>query len=302
MSKVVIVGSGNVGSCAAQTLALRGLAEEVVLVDKRAARANAEAADLMCALPRMGSACVVRGGSYEDCSDADVVVVCAAAPARLGQTRNDMFLKNAQIVRDVVDSAEQVGFAGLYVMVSNPVDLLAHLVTHELGVPADRVVGTGTVLDTLRLEDCARGRFGTERDVIALALGEHGEGLVVDWSSTLVDGRPVPDEDREPLRRAAIDSAYDIMKGKGSTSYGIAYAVSLILESWSSRDGRLLPLSVPAGGEFGIGDMTLSLPASFDCDGVPRIARVFLDASTVERLGEVAGEMAEFYRCATSGE
>ena len=239
MSKVVIVGSGNVGSCTAQTLALRGQFGDVVLVDKRAARAHAEADDLMCALPRMGSHGVVRAGAYEDCADADAVVICAAAPARLGQTRNDMFLKNAQIVRDVVDSVEQVGFAGLYVMVSNPVDLLAHLVTHELGVPADRVVGTGTVLDTLRLEDCARGRFGTERDVIALALGEHGEGLVVDWGSTLVDGRPVPDEDREPLRRAAIDSAYDIMKGKGSTSYGIAYAVSLILESWSSRDGRL---------------------------------------------------------------
>lgn len=295
MSRIVIIGSGNVGSCAAQTLALRGLAEEVVLVDKRAARANAEAADLMCALPRMGSACAVRGGSYEDCSDADVVVVCAAAPARLGQTRNDMFLKNAQIVSDVVRAVEASGFGGLYIMVSNPVDLLAHLVTCEAGVPAERVVGTGTLLDTLRLEDRLRARHGGSAAVSALALGEHGEGLVVDWSRTTVDGAAVPVGEREELRREAIDAAYDIMKGKGSTSYGIALAVSEVVAARAAWDGRVLPLSVRARDAYGVGDMTLALPVSFGGNGVPGVAEIELGDDVRAQLAMTARGMREVY-------
>lgn len=293
MGRVVIVGSGNVGSCAAQTLALRGLAEEVVLLDRRQARARAEAADLMCSLPRMGASCVVRDGSYGDCAAADVAVVCAAAPARLGQTRNDMFQRNSQIVRDVVSQAEGAGFRGLYVMVSNPVDLLAHLVTDGLGVARERVVGTGTLLDSLRLEDCLSARYGTA--ATALALGEHGEGLVVDWSRTSVGGGAVPEVEREPLRRAAIDAAYEIVKGKGRTSYGIALAIGEVLSARAARDGRVLPLSARAGGAYGLGDMTLALPVAFGDDGVPAVVPLELEEGAVCRLREVARGMAEVY-------
>lgn len=293
MERVVIVGAGNVGSCVAQTVALRGLADEAVLVDKRPARARAEAADLMCALPRLGSRCVVRAGAYEDCADAGTVVVCAAAPARLGQTRNDMFLKNAAIVRDVAAAAEGAGFAGLYLVVSNPVDLLARLLTAELGIASERVAGTGTLLDTLRLEDCLRARPGAQggAEARALALGEHGEGLVVAWERTTVGGEPVPEADREPSRRAAIEAAYDIMKGKGSTSHGIALAVSEALSARRARDGRVLPLSVAADGAYGIEGMTLSLPVSFDDGGWPRVAPVELAPETAGALRAVAERM-----------
>lgn len=295
MFRLIVVGSGSVGSCVAQTVALRGLADEVVLVDKRPARAAAEAADLMCALPRMGATCAVRAGGYADASSADAVVLCAAAPARLGQTRNDMFARNAGILLDVASQVEGAGFAGLYVVVSNPVDLLAHHLVREGGVPASRVVGTGTLLDGLRVEDRMRSRYGAGSDVRALALGEHGEGLVVDWSRTLVDGRPVPEADREAIRREAIDAAYDIMKGKGSTSYGIALAVSEIVSALRARDGRALPLSVPAGGAYGIEGVTLALPVAFGEGGAPAVVPLELDGGTGESLRSVAAGMREAY-------
>lgn len=300
MNKLVIVGSGSVGSATAQALALWELADEVVLVDKRHARADAEARDLMCSLPRMGTSCVVRQGELGECEDAGVLVFCASAPARLGQTRNDMFRKNAQIARDAIAFTEGAGFKGLYLMVSNPVDLLVRLAQDELGVPAERVVGTGTLLDTMRLEDLLRSSHGGSGEVRALAFGEHGEGLTVDWSRTTVDGSPIPEPDRASLVRATVNEAYEIMKGKGSTSYGISLAVATILQSRELADGRVLPLSVASRGEYGIENVSLSLPTVFDDCGVPRPAGIELDDDVIGRLRDVAEALKETYR--TAGE
>lgn len=294
MSRAVIIGSGHVGSCVAFLLALRGMFDEVVLVDKRSARARAEAEDMMAALPRLGSKTLVRGGDYDDCAEAGIVVLSAAAPVRLGQTRNDMFLKNSQIVSDAVGSCEAAGFRGLYLMVTNPVDLLVHFMVDRLDVPGNRVVGTGTLLDSMRLEDCLRECY-LSSNASALALGEHGEGLVVDWARTVVDGAPVPDSDREGLRRAAIDAAYEIMRGKGSTSYGIAESVVLIIERWIARDDQALPLSIPAGGAYGIEGISLALPSSFDGEGRPRVKEVDLSCEVIEALGKAAVDMKESY-------
>lgn len=295
MSRAVIIGAGHVGSCAAFLLALRDLFEEVVLVDKRPARARAEADDMMAALPRLGSETLVRGGDYADCAEAGIVILGAAAPVRLGQTRNDMFLKNSQIVSDAVGSCEAAGFGGLYLMVSNPVDLLVHFMVDRLDVPGERVVGTGTLLDSMRLEDCLRKRYASS-SVSALTLGEHGEGLVVDWTRTSVDAAPVPAPDREGLRRSAIEAAYEIMKGKGSTSYGIAVAVLTIVGRWLARDNRVMSLSVPAGGMYGIDGVSLALPVRFDEGGIPCVEELPLEHETLSALKNISAGMRESYR------
>lgn len=294
MRRMVVVGAGNVGSAVAFAGALRGLADELVLLDKRAPRAAAEALDMMCSLPRLGAPGLVRAGSYGDCAEAEVVVLCCAAPVRLGQTRNDMFLKNASILADVVSASEEAGFRGTYVVVSNPVDLLAHHLVSALGIARERVLGTGTLLDSLRLEDCLRERYHAS-EVCALALGEHGEGLLVDWAHTLVDGSLVPEADREDLRRRTIDAAYDIMKGKGSTSYGIAFCVTQVLDARHARDGRVLPLSLELGGELGIRGVTVSVPAHFDASCTPRPVEGLLGAAELSALGDVARAMREDY-------
>ncbi len=296
MKRAVIVGSGHVGSQVALLFALRELFDEVLLVDKRPARAHAEADDMMTALPRLGSRSSVRGGKYEDCAEADLVVLCAAAPARLGQTRNDMFLKNSQIVSEAVERAEAAGFLGLYVVVSNPVDLLTHHTVTALGVPSSRVVGTGTLLDTMRLEDCLRGRFGKDAQVSALALGEHGEGLVVDWGRTSVAGDPVPGEAREDVRRETIEAAYEIVKGKGSTSYGIAQAVVAVVEAWVRRDGAdVLPLSAPLTGQYGIEGICAAVPVAFGSDGSPHVVELPLGQDVLEALRATTCSMREAY-------
>ena len=154
MSKAVIVGSGHVGSCLALLLALESVFDEVVLTDKRAARARAEAADMMAALPRLGVRSLVRGGVVSDCADAQVAVITAAAPVKLGQTRNDMFVKNSAVVTDVVREIEATGFSGLYLMVTNPVDVLTYFLVDRLGI--DRIP-RGGYRDAAR-HDATRGR------------------------------------------------------------------------------------------------------------------------------------------------
>lgn len=293
--RVVIVGSGHVGSTAALLLALEGLFADIVLVDKRPARSHAEADDMMAALPRMGVVSNVRGGSVSDCANADVVVIAAAAPVKLGQTRNDMFIKNAAIIGELVPAIENSDFSGLYLIVSNPVDLLSYFMVDALGVETERVLGMGTLLDSMRLEDVLRAEYDTAH-VHAFTLGEHGEGLVVDWSRTLADERAVPEADRERLRRSAIDAAYAIMKGKGSTSYGIAAAVVEVLRTWQSGSASVLPLSMQLSGEYGIDGISLAVPAAFDCNGVPSVQAVDLDVETIKALQKTAGVMRSLYR------
>ncbi len=292
MRKVVIVGAGHVGSCLALMLACQNVATDIVLVDKRAARAQAEAADMACALGRMNLDAQVRAGSYADCADANEVVVCAAAPVRLGQTRNQMFAKNLEIVRSVVAETEAAGFTGLYVMVANPVDLLTFALVDQLGIAPERVLGTGCVLDSMRLADM----LGTAMaSATALCLGEHGENLIVDWQRTTLNGEPVAEERREELRRATIDLAYNIVKGKGSTSYGIAQAVVSILQARDGADERILPLSMPLNGAYGLSDIALSVPARFDAQGVPRVVELDLAPEIQDQLVHTADELRTFY-------
>lgn len=295
MSKAVIVGSGHVGSCLALLLALEGVFDEVVLTDKRAARARAEAADMMAALPRLGARSLVRGGAVSDCADAQVAVITAAAPVKLGQTRNDMFVKNSAVVTDVVREIEATGFSGLYLMVTNPVDVLTYFLVDRLGIDASRVVGTGTLLDTMRLEDAMHAAYGADKQVRALALGEHGEGLAVDWSRTLVEGEPVPADEREGLRRTAIEAAYTIMKGKGSTSYGIAAAALAVLKAWKVGASEPLPLSAALDGTYGISGIALAVPVRFDAAGRPVVVEHDLDDETRSALITAAESMKAFY-------
>lgn len=295
MAKAVIIGSGHVGSCLALLLALEGVFDEIVLTDKRAARARAEADDMMAALPRLGAAACVSGGDVSACADAQVAVITAAAPVKLGQTRNDMFAKNAAVVADVVREVEATGFTGLYLMVTNPVDVLTYLLVDRLGIDAARVVGTGTLLDTMRLEDALRAAYGADRQVSALALGEHGEGLAVDWSRTLVAGEAVPAGDREGLRRAAIEAAYTIMKGKGSTSYGIATAALIALKAWKAGSSEALPLSAALDGAYGISGIALAVPVRFDAAGRPAVVELDLDDEVLSALAAAAEGMKAFY-------
>jgi L-lactate dehydrogenase len=248
------------------------------------------------ALRQLTSRTHVGDGTIADCSDADELVFCAAAPVRLGQTRNEMFAKNLAIVESVVPSIEAAGFKGLYVMVSNPVDLLTYALTDRLGIPARRVAGTGCVLDSMRLADALAGTHDARAH--ALCLGEHGENLIVDWSHTSVGGVSLGVADRETYRHRTIETAYDIMKGKGSTSYGIAQAVAQIIatRSLNPPEAQPLPLSLTLDGAYGIEGIALSVPAVFGSDGWPQVAGLELDDDVLESLQAAALQMRAVYQ------
>ncbi len=298
IDKVAIVGVGHVGEMIAFLIGKKNLANEILLIDRRISRCNAEAADMNTALTRLATTPVLlRGAEIEECSNASLVIVTAAAPVRLGQTRNQMLSNNAAVFESIIPRIEDSGFTGTYLIVTNPVDLMTYMLVDRFGISSDRVVGTGTVLDTMRLLDIAQDAQINLDGV--LCVGEHGENLIVDWGGF---GDAEELERRELLRRKTIDYAYEIVKGKGSTSFGIAQAVLTIVEAMCKGDeGDVLPLSVVLNGEYGMDNMAVSLPTVIGKDG-PRIVEGRLGARSIDSLRETVKMMRETYDEAMRGE
>lgn len=298
IDKVAIVGVGHVGEMIAFLIGQNNLANEILLIDRRISRCNAEAADMNTALTRLATTpALLRGAEIEECANASLVIVTAAAPVRLGQTRNQMLSNNAAVFESIIPRIEDSGFTGTYLIVTNPVDLMTYMLVDRFGISSDRVVGAGTVLDTMRLLDIAQDAQINLDGV--LCVGEHGENLIVDWGSS---GNAEELEHRELLRRKTIDYAYEIVKGKGSTSFGIAQAVLTIVEAMCKGDeGDVLPLSVVLNGEYGIDNMAVSLPTVIGKDG-PRIVEGRLGAHSIDSLREIVKMMRETYDEAMRGE
>lgn len=298
IDKVAIVGVGHVGEMIAFLIGQNNLANEILLIDRRISRCNAEAADMNTALTRLATMpALLRGAEIEECANASLVIVTAAAPVRLGQTRNQMLSNNAAVFESIIPRIEDSGFTGTYLIVTNPVDLMTYMLVDRFGISSDRVVGAGTVLDTMRLLDIAQDAKINLDGV--LCVGEHGENLIVDWGSS---GDAEELERRELLRRKTIDYAYEIVKGKGSTSFGIAQAVLTIVEAMCKGDeGDVLPLSVVLNGEYGIDNMAVSLPTVIGKDG-PRIVEGRLGAHSIDSLREIVKMMRETYDEAMRGE
>lgn len=294
IDKVAIVGVGHVGEMIAFLIGQYNLANEILLIDRRISRCNAEAADMNTALTRLATTpALVRGAEIEECSNASLVIVTAAAPVRLGQTRNQMLSNNAAVFESIIPRIEDSGFTGTYLIVTNPVDLMTYMLVDRFGISSDRVVGAGTVLDTMRLLDIAQDAQVNLDGV--LCVGEHGENLIVDWGSSGDAETEEELERRELLRRKTIDYAYEIVKGKGSTSFGIAQAVLTIVEAMCKGDeGDVLPLSVVSNGEYGIENMAVSLPTIIGKDG-PRIIEGHLGARSIDSLHDIVKMMRETY-------
>ena len=293
--KVAIIGVGHVGEMAAFMLATHNLASEVAVVDRRLARSRAVANDLKTSIHRLGSTSAVTACNLRECADADVAVITAALPVRLGQSRNDMFANNVGLYKTLVPELEGASFTGTYLVVTNPVDLMTYAMADVYGIDPERVVGTGTVLDAMRLADILMDEQGSS-GAQALCLGEHGENLVVDWSHTSADGLEIPCEKREDIRRATIDYAYEIVKGKGSTSFGIAQSIFEILKAIASDEAdRILPVSKVLTGAYGVSGIAASVPSICGGMRVTPVGAEFFGEGVEERLVGVADQMRATY-------
>lgn len=293
--KVAVIGCGFVGSACAFALMQHGLYSDMVLIDANRARAEGEAEDIAHGL-LFAKPMNIRAGDYADAADAAMAVVTAGANQKPGETRLDLVRRNSAIMLSVLGELKKAGFAGNILVVSNPVDVLTRVAQMHAGLPEGRVFGSGTVLDTARLRYLLGEHLDVDnRSVHAFIVGEHGDSEIALWSSATVSGVPLHDFcemrgyfDHENAMReigeSVKKSAYRIIERKGATYYGIAMAVLRICEAVVRDEKSILPVSAALHGEFGIEDVTLSVPAIVGKGGVEKIVPVSLSEDERTRL------------------
>ena len=275
---VGIVGTGNVGIAAAYALFLRRQASDIVLIDKDMRRAEGEAMDLMHGQSLVGRA-TVRAGSYEDLADAQVVLISAGVAQQPGETRLDLLNRNAEVFREIAVALDRHAPGAILIIATNPVDILTWVMQELSSRPAARVIGTGTMLDTARFRALLGAHYGVDpRSVHAYILGEHGDSEVPLWSSASIGGQAIEDRtvlgrtwDREVMdtlfdqvRRAA----YAIIDRKGYTNLAIGVVLAQLVEALLEDQKSVLPVSVRLNGEYGIGNVCLSIPCVVGIEGV----------------------------------
>ena len=248
-NKIMIVGTGNVGaSIAFALLNQRTAVNEIVLTDIIAKDAEGEAMDLRDALSQAPSYLKIKNGTYKDAHDCDVVVITAGAPQKPGDTRMDLLGKNVNVLKGMIEQIMDSGFNGIFLVVSNPVDVLTYFTMKFSGLPAEKVIGSGTVLDTARLRTRIAGILNINaKSVHAHQVGEHGDSELTLWSLADVGGQKVTDLLKKPVRtdisNFVKNEAYDIIDKKGYTCYGIATCVAGILNCILNDEMRVLPVS-----------------------------------------------------------
>ncbi|NQT18441.1 MAG: L-lactate dehydrogenase [Planctomycetes bacterium] len=298
-TKVSIIGAGMVGSSLAYTLMLKRLVGEIVLVDTNSDRAKGEAMDISHALPFVGPSSVIAG-EYADCSGSDVVVVTAGAAQKAGESRLSLAQRNVEIYKDIVPHLSEIVPDAVIIVVSNPVDVLTYATLRLSGLPWQRVVGSGTILDTARLryELSAHCRLDP-RNVHAYILGEHGDSEVPAWSATTVAGVPFPrfcqmcGRDCSPAEMPALfervkNAAYEIIRYKGATYYAIASGVTRMIEAIVRDQNTVVTASALLHGEYGLEDLCLSVPVVLGRPGIRMTIEMPISPEEQERLRESA--------------
>ncbi len=279
--KVVIIGSGNVGASIAYALTIRNLAFEIILIDKDRKRAEGEALDIQHGISYMGVSSV-RSGDYKDCANCDLIIITAGRNRRVGEDRNDLISDNILILEDVINNIKPFYNRGVILMVANPVDILTYKCTKLLDLPDGRVFGTGNILDSSRLIRSVADYVGLNTEVVkGTIVGEHGEKQVPIWSRLSIAGVPVEEychdvglrwdeEIRTEMARSVRGLGAEIIRDKGKTHYGIATCVCYIADAILNQRQTIAPVTSVLRGEYGIEDVSLSVPSIIGGSGVER--------------------------------
>lgn len=304
MQKVAVIGCGFVGATSAFSLIQTGLFSEMVLIDANAKKAEGEAMDLS-----HGSAYLtpmnIYAGTYDDIVDAGIIVITAGANQKPNETRLDLVKKNVQIFKSIIPEIKKRNCEGILLIVSNPVDILTEVALKLSGFPSNRVIGSGTVLDTARLKYVLGKHLQVDpRDVHAYIIGEHGDSELVVWSGAQVAGIHINhfcelrghfnhEEAMERLAQEVRDSAYEIIERKGATYYGVAVAVKRIATAIVKDEHAVLPVSSLMQGEFGLNDLCLSIPTVIGQNGVEKVVDIYLNNDENDKLQSSARALKE---------
>ena len=298
------MGCGSVGASIAVRFLQQGLFSRLVLLDANREKAEGEAMDLSDGLP-YGATMEITAGDYGDISDCALVVVTAGVNQRPGETRLELIERNTIILKSIMKEITSRPFEGILLIVSNPVDVLTYAAQRLSGYPRERVIGSGTVLDTARLKQLLGEELRVDsRNVHAFIVGEHGDSELAVWSGANVSGLDLDDfcrlrgkalsqGDKERLYREIRDSANEIIKRKGATYYGIAMAVGRIAECIVKDEHAVLPISVVLDQEYGLGNVALSIPSIVGKNGLEKILEIPLGQAERSALDVSARQLQE---------
>lgn len=296
--KIVIIGTGAVGISYAFAVLNQALCDELVLIDLNTKRMHAEARDLRHGLLYAPSPMQIREGGYEDCADADIICICAGVAQKPGETRLQLVDNNLKVFHTIVSSVMATGFDGIFLVATNPVDVLAYAVWKFSGLPASRVIGSGTVLDTARLCNCLGKAFDVSpTSVDAQMIGEHGDSVIAAWSTAYIAGVPLKEmleqsgegkEKMAEIQENVRNAAYSIIEGKGATYYGIAMGLARISQAILRNQQVVLTVSVLLNGEYGEQGVYIGAPAVLDSSGIRRIIVKPLDEDERTRFTQSA--------------
>lgn len=301
--KIILVGDGAVGSSYAFALVAQNIAQEIGIIDINRAKAQGDAMDLSHALA-FTSPKKIYAADYSDAHDADIVVITAGAAQKPGETRLDLVHKNLKINRAVVKEIVASGFNGIFLVASNPVDILTYSTWKFSGFPKEKVIGSGTSLDSARFRQALSDLLEVDaRNVHAYILGEHGDSEFPVWSHANVAGLPIydwvmahPEIDEEAMVNlffSVRDAAYDIIEKKGATFYGIAVSLARITQAILDNENAVLPLSVYVNGEYGLDDIYIGSPAIINAQGIKQVIEIPLTDGEQDRMTASASQLKE---------
>ena len=300
--KVVLVGDGAVGSSYAFAMAQQGIAEEFAIVDIIKERTEGDAMDLEDATAFTAPK-NIYSADYDTCKDADLVVITAGAPQKPGETRLQLVDKNLKIIKSVVEPIVKSGFDGIFLVAANPVDILTYAVQKISGFPKNKVVGSGTSLDSARLRVALGKKLDVDpRDVIANIMGEHGDSEFAAYSSATVGGKPLLDIAKDEgisedellkIEDDVRNKAYEIINRKGATFYGVATALMRISKAILRDENSVLPIGAPMNGEYGLNDLYIGTPAVVNASGVAKVIEVPLNDREKKAMADSAKQLEE---------
>ena len=303
--KVAIIGAGNVGASIAYALTIRNLASEIVLIDKDEKRAEGEALDIQHGIPYMGVSSV-RKGSFSDCENCDLIVITAGRNRKVGENRLDLISDNIAILEDIVGKMKPYYNRGVILMVANPVDILTYKCAQMMGLPEGRVFGTGNILDTSRLTRVVADYIGLNTEVVkGNIVGEHGDNQIAIWSKFSIAGVPIEEyctdvgldwnEDIKKKMEVSVRGlGAEIIKDKGKTHYGIATCVCYIADAILNQRLTIAPVTSVMNGEYGVSDISLSVPSIIGASGVERRLEERWTEEEYQLFKKTANQLKEF--------
>jgi L-lactate dehydrogenase len=272
-TRVVIIGVGAVGSTTAYTLLLRERMDELVLIDANQAKAMGDALDMNHGLPFLGKA-KVWAGSYEDCADADIIIITAGAAQRPGESRVNLLKRNVAIFESITDEVLKYNSDGILLIASNPVDVMSYFTWKKSGWPVNRVIGSGTLLDSARFRYLIGEKLSIDpRSIHAHIIGEHGDSELPLWSLANIAGTSLllTGEEKDEIFTNTRDAAYQIIQAKGATYYAIALALDRICTAILKNESSVLNVSTYLEDYHGVSDVFLGVPCVVDRTGVKEI-------------------------------